>query len=553
MSFINERVQPEGLTFDDVLLVPAYSEVLPREVNIQTRFSRNIKLNIPIVSAAMDTVTEAPLAIALAREGGIGVIHKNMSIAEQAAQVRRVKRAENGMIYDPVTISKENTVGDALNLMRENKIGGIPVVDDDNILIGIVTNRDLRFQRDMMRRIEEVMTPGDRLITTHSTELSHASEVLLNSKIEKLPVVDDKGHLVGLITYKDITKVQDHPNACKDAKGRLRVAAGVGITPDALERVKALVAEDVDAVVLDSAHGHSMNIVNKLKEIKAAYPSLDVVVGNIATGGAARYLIENGADGVKVGIGPGSICTTRIIAGVGVPQLTAIYDVACVARESGVPVIADGGLRYSGDLVKALAAGGDCVMIGSMFSGRDDHLQRPQVQELPRHGLDRRHEGRVGRPLFPEGLRRQHQQARSRRHRRARAVQGLPFRDGLPAHRRRPFGHGLLRREGHRDAQAGPVHPHHGFGHAGEPSARRSHHERGAQLFERTVDGTPGFEIRLVDSGGGVRTVRRMADHPPSGAAYAGPCGGVGLSSPARVGGLSKFWKVIERLIWKKS
>ena len=315
MSFINERVQPEGLTFDDVLLIPAYSEVLPREVSVQTRFSRNIKLNIPIVSAAMDTVTEAPMAIALAREGGIGVIHKNMSIAEQAAHVRRVKRAENGMIYDPVTISKDHTVGDALNLMKENKIGGIPVVDADRKLIGIVTNRDLRFQRDMSRRIEEVMTPGDRLITTHSSELSNASEVLLNCKIEKLPVVDDEGHLVGLITYKDITKVQDHPNACKDAKGRLRVAAGVGITPDALDRVKALVEEDVDAVVLDSAHGHSMNIVNKLKEIKAAYPSLDVV---------------------------------------------------------GVPVIADGGLRYSGDIVKALAAGGDCVMIGSMFAGTEE-------------------------------------------------------------------------------------------------------------------------------------------------------------------------------------
>ena len=366
MSFINERVQPEGLTFDDVLLIPAYSEVLPREVNVQTRFSRNIKLNIPIVSAAMDTVTEAPLAIALAREGGIGVIHKNMSIAEQAAQVRKVKRAENGMIYDPVTISKENTVGDALNLMKENKIGGIPVVDSDRKLIGIVTNRDLRFQRDMSRRIEEVMTPGDRLVTTHNPELSHAQEILLNSKIEKLPVVDDAGRLVGLITYKDITKVQDHPNACKDAKGRLRVAAGVGVTPD------AMVAEDVDAVVLDSAHGHSANIVSMLKRIKEVYPSLDVVVGNIATGGAARYLIENGADGVKVGIGPGSICTTRIIAGVGVPQLTAIYDVACVARESGVPVIADGGLRYSGDLVKALAAGGDCVMIGSMFAGTEE-------------------------------------------------------------------------------------------------------------------------------------------------------------------------------------
>ena len=372
MSFINERVQPEGLTFDDVLLIPAYSEVLPREVNVQTRFSRNISLNIPIVSAAMDTVTEAPLAIALAREGGIGVIHKNMTIAEQAAQVRKVKRAENGMIYDPVTISKDHTVGDALNLMKENKIGGIPVVDADRMLIGIVTNRDLRFQRDMSRRIEEVMTPGDRLVTTHNPELAHAQEILLNSKIEKLPVVDDAGRLVGLITYKDITKVQDHPNACKDAKGRLRVAAGVGITEDAMDRVAALVAEDVDAVVLDSAHGHSANIVSMLKRIKEVYPSLDVVVGNIATGGAARYLIENGADGVKGGIGPGSICTTRIIAGVGVPQLTAIYDVACVARESGVPVIADGGLRYSGDLVKALAAGGDCVMIGSMFAGTEE-------------------------------------------------------------------------------------------------------------------------------------------------------------------------------------
>lgn len=372
MSFINERVQPEGLTFDDVLLIPAYSEVLPREVSVQTRFSRNIKLNIPIVSAAMDTVTEAPMAIALAREGGIGVIHKNMSIAEQAAHVRRVKRAENGMIYDPVTISKDHTVGDALNLMKENKIGGIPVVDADRKLIGIVTNRDLRFQRDMSRRIEEVMTPGDRLITTHSSELSNASEVLLNCKIEKLPVVDDEGHLVGLITYKDITKVQDHPNACKDAKGRLRVAAGVGITPDALDRVKALVEEDVDAVVLDSAHGHSMNIVNKLKEIKAAYPSLDVVVGNIATAGAARFLIENGADGIKVGIGPGSICTTRVIAGVGVPQLSAIYAAASATKDTGVPVIADGGLRYSGDIVKALAAGGDCVMIGSMFAGTEE-------------------------------------------------------------------------------------------------------------------------------------------------------------------------------------
>ena len=370
MSFLEDKIQTEGLTFDDVLLIPAYSEVLPREVSIASRFSRNVQINTPIASAAMDTVTEAEMAIAIARAGGIGVIHKNMTIAEQAAQVRKVKRAENGMIYDPVTISKENTVGDALNLMKENKIGGIPVVDSDRMLIGIVTNRDLRFQRDMSRRIEEVMTPGDRLITTRNPELEHASEILLNSKIEKLPVVDDAGRLVGLITYKDITKVQDHPNACKDAKGRLRVAAGVGITPDALDRVRALVAEDVDAVVLDSAHGHSIAMVRKLREIKAEFPSLDVVAGNVATAGAAMFLIENGADGVKVGIGPGSICTTRIIAGVGVPQLSAIFDAASAAAASGVPIIADGGLRYSGDLVKALAAGGDCVMIGSTVRRR---------------------------------------------------------------------------------------------------------------------------------------------------------------------------------------
>lgn len=319
----------------------------------------------------MDTVTEAPLAIALAREGGIGVIHKNMSIAEQAAHVRRVKRAESGMIYDPITISKDHTVGDALALMHENKIGGIPVVDADNKLIGIVTNRDLRFQPDSERPIEQVMT-RERIVTTHNTELKNAAEVLLQNKIEKLPVVDDEGHLIGLITYRDITKLQDNPNACKDAKGRLRVAAGIGITPDAMDRVAALVAEDVDAVVLDSAHGHSKGVVTLLRRIKESYPALDVVVGNIATAEAARYLVDNGADGIKVGIGPGSICTTRIIAGVGVPQLSAIYDAATVARAAGIPVIADGGLRYSGDIVKALAAGGDSVMIGSMFAGVEE-------------------------------------------------------------------------------------------------------------------------------------------------------------------------------------
>ena len=371
MSFIDERVQSIGLTFDDVLLVPAYSEVLPRTVSTETYFSRNIKLNIPIVSAAMDTVTEAPLAIALAREGGIGVIHKNMTIAEQAAHVRRVKRAENGMIYDPITITKDQTVGDALQLMHDNKIGGIPVIDAQNTLIGIVTNRDLRFQRDMSRRIEEVMTK-ENIITTHSTELEKASEILLRNKIEKLPVVDDHGKLIGLITYKDITKVQDHPNACKDSKGRLRVAAGIGVTADAVERVRALITESVDAVVIDSSHGHSKNVVNTLKRVKSEFPELDVVVGNIATAEAARYLVEAGADGIKVGIGPGSICTTRIIAGCGVPQLSAIYDAAHAIKGSGIPVIADGGLRYSGDCVKALAAGGDSVMIGSMFAGTEE-------------------------------------------------------------------------------------------------------------------------------------------------------------------------------------
>ena len=371
MSFINERVLPTGLTFDDVLLVPAYSEVLPREVSTVGRFSRNIQLNIPIVSAAMDTVTEATLAIALAREGGIGVVHKNMSIAEQAAHVRRVKRAESGMIYDPVTIKRDNTVGDALQIMQENKIGGIPVVDDEGMLIGIVTNRDLRFQSDMARPIDEVMTK-ENIVTTHFTDLKSAAEVLLKNKIEKLPVVDENGKLIGLITYRDITKLKDNPNACKDAKGRLRVAAGIGITPDAMERVAALVAEEVDAVVLDSAHGHTKGVVDLLRKIKSTYPTLDVVVGNIATAEAAKYLIENGADGIKVGIGPGSICTTRIIAGVGVPQLSAIYDASTEAKKAGVPIIADGGLRYSGDIVKALAAGGNCVMVGSMFAGTEE-------------------------------------------------------------------------------------------------------------------------------------------------------------------------------------
>ncbi len=371
MSFISDRVRQEGLTFDDVLLVPAYSEVLPREVSLKCRFSRHISLNIPVVSAAMDTVTESEMAIAIAREGGIGVIHKNMSIEEQAAQVRRTKRAENGLIYDPVTISPDKTVGDALQLMHDNHIGGIPVIDADRVLVGIVTNRDLRFQTDMSKPVSEVMTCKD-IITISDTSHDNVISVLEKHRIEKLPIVDKDGKLVGLVTYKDITKERDYPNACKDGKGRLRVAAGVGITANLMERVDALVAEDVDAIVLDSAHGHSLNVIRHLKMIKDKYPALDVIVGNVATYEAARDLVEAGADGIKVGIGPGSICTTRVVAGVGVPQLTAIYDCSSAVKGTDVPIIADGGLRYSGDIVKALAAGGDCVMCGSMFAGTEE-------------------------------------------------------------------------------------------------------------------------------------------------------------------------------------
>ena len=359
------------MTFDDVLLVPAYSEVTPNMVDVKTRFSRNITLNIPIVSAAMDTVTEASMAIAMARQGGIGVIHKNMSVENQALQVRKVKRAESGMIFDPVTITAEQTVGDALRMMQENHIGGIPVVDEVKHLVGIVTNRDLRFQTNEALPISEVMTK-ENIVTTTNPNLSEASDILLRHKIEKLPVVDKDNKLVGLITYRDITKIKDYPQACKDSKGRLRVAGGVGVTSDTLNRVEALVKAGVDAVVIDTAHGHSANVVNTLRAVKTAFPSIDVLVGNIATSEAADYLIANGADGIKVGIGPGSICTTRIVAGVGVPQLTAIFNCAKVASKHGIPVIGDGGLRYSGDVVKAIAAGADCVMMGSMLAGTEE-------------------------------------------------------------------------------------------------------------------------------------------------------------------------------------
>jgi IMP dehydrogenase len=395
--------------------------VLPREVTLTTRFSRNIVLNVPLISAAMDTVTEAQLAIAIAREGGIGVIHKNMSIAEQARQVHAVKRAENGMIYDPVTIKRGSTVSDALAIMEEYHIGGIPVVDDAKKLVGIVTNRDLRFERNLQRPIDEVMTKDNIITTSQTTDLEEAAQILQEHKIEKLPVVDSDGRLVGLVTYKDITKAKDKPMACKDSRGRLRVAAGVGVTPDSMQRVDALVEAGVDAIVIDTAHGHSKGVIGVLRAVKEKYPELDVVVGNIATGDAARYLVENGADGVKVGIGPGSICTTRIIAGVGVPQLSAIYDVAKALEGTDVPLIADGGIRYSGDIVKALAAGAHSVMLGGMLAGVDEtpgdtiiyngrkykaYRGMGSLEAMERGSSDRYFQGNVkdAKKLVPEGI-----------------------------------------------------------------------------------------------------------------------------------------------------
>ena len=372
MSLKNLTQIQEGLTYDDVLLVPAYSEVLPRDVRLKSFFTRNIELNTPIVTAAMDTVTEANMAIAIAQQGGIGVVHKNMTIEEQAKNVRKVKRSESGMIIDPITLHKSAVVNDALLLMKENSIGGIPVVDDAQKLIGIVTNRDLRFEKNIQRPIVEVMTSENLITTLESISLSKAEVILQENRIEKLPVIDAENRLIGLITYRDIIKVKEHPISCKDSLGRLRVAAAVGVTDDTIARVEKLVEAGVDAIVIDTAHGHTKGVVTKLKEVKIKFPKLDVVVGNIASAEAAKYLVEAGADAVKVGIGPGSICTTRIIAGVGVPQLTAVNDVANAIAGAGVPLIADGGIRYTGDIVKALAAGADSVMLGSMFAGVEE-------------------------------------------------------------------------------------------------------------------------------------------------------------------------------------
>lgn len=362
----------EGLTFDDVLLVPAYSEVLPSNVNLMSSFSRNIQINSPIVSAAMDTVTDSSMAIAISREGGIGVVHKNMSIREQAKHVKQVKRAENAMIINPVTIDINAKVGDAIKIMADYNIGGIPVVDDENHLKGILTSRDLRFQTDFQKPVKEVMTSENLITTEQSIELDHAKEIFKRYRIEKLPVVDKNYKLVGLITFKDITKAADCPNSCKDEKGRLRVAAAVGIAGDTMSRIAALVEADVDALVIDTAHGHTKGVIEVLKRAKAEFPNVDMVVGNIATAEAAQMLVKYGADAVKVGIGPGSICTTRVIAGVGVPQLSAIYNVAQALKGTNVPLIADGGIRYSGDIVKAIAAGASSIMVGGLLAGTEE-------------------------------------------------------------------------------------------------------------------------------------------------------------------------------------
>ncbi|HEX4875124.1 MAG TPA: IMP dehydrogenase [Chitinophagaceae bacterium] len=368
----SQRFFGEGLTFDDVLLMPGYSQVLPRDVNIKTKLTKNITLNVPLLSAAMDTVTEASLATALAREGGLGILHKNMSIEKQAEQVRKVKRSESGLIIDPVTLQADATIGDALRLMRENKIGGIPIIDKTGKLVGILTNRDLRFEDDPKRKVSEVMTKENLYTAPEGTDLKKAEQLFKKTKVEKLPIVNKQGKLTGLFTYSDILKLKSHPNAVKDSFGRLLVGAGVGITKDLLDRVAALQNVGVDIIALDSAHGHSKGVITALKSVKKNFKNIEVIAGNIGTAAGAKALAEAGADAIKVGIGPGSICTTRIVAGAGVPQLTAVMEAAAELKQKGIPLIADGGIRYTGDMVKALAAGANCVMMGSIFAGTEE-------------------------------------------------------------------------------------------------------------------------------------------------------------------------------------
>lgn len=369
---LSSKIVEEAITFDDVLLIPSYSEILPSQVNLKTQLTKRIQLNIPIVSAAMDTVTESGLAIALAREGGLGFIHKNMPIDQQAVEVNKVKRSENGMISNPITLSRNHTLQDALMLMREYKISGLPVIEEDDTLVGIITNRDIKYQSDLNQKVEDVMSKEHIITSSKNTSLEQAKQILLNNRIEKLPIIDDHNKLIGLITIKDIDNLLEYPNSCKDSEGRLRVGAGVGVGDDTLERVEALVKAGVDIIAVDSAHGHSINVLNKIREIRAYFPDLDIVGGNIVTAQAAKDLIEAGANSLKVGVGPGSICTTRVVAGVGVPQLSAIYNVYEYANQHQIPVIADGGIKLSGDIVKAISSGASCVMLGSLFAGTDE-------------------------------------------------------------------------------------------------------------------------------------------------------------------------------------
>ena len=467
-KFVNREI-PEGLTFDDVLLVPAHSDVLPRDVDVTTNFTTDIKLHTPIVSAAMDTVTEADLAIAMARAGGIGVIHKNMTIEQQCEQVRHVKRAENGMIYDPVTISPDANVGNALAMMKKHHIGGIPVVEANGFLIGIVTNRDLRFQEDMQLPISEVMTKENLVTAPKGITLADATKILQHSKVEKLPVVDNDGKLVGLITYKDLMKIKDNPIASKDSKGRLLVAAAAGIKSDTLDRIGLLIDAGADAVVLDTAHGHSEGVLRMIKKACDAYKDFQIIAGNVATAAGAKALADAGVKAVKVGIGPGSICTTRIIAGIGVPQLTAVMEAAYALKGTGVPVIADGGIRYSGDIVKALPIscrrcqhhhGRLPARRNGGIPRRDNHHERPPLQVLPRNGIPRSDGARLEGQVFPgHGVR--HQEARTRRNRGPGALQGDRLRGCLSACRRTQGRNGLLRSAYCRGTQERPVRAHH--------------------------------------------------------------------------------------------
>ena len=491
-SALPEKFAREGLTFDDVLLVPASSSVLPNDVSTATRLTRTVALEVPVVSAAMDTVTEARMAIALAREGGLGIVHRNLSIADQAAQIDQVKRSESGMISDPMTLPASALVADALELMERYHVSGVPITDDDGRLVGILTNRDLRFERDTAQPVSALMTSRGLVTAPVGTTLAEAERLLHRHRIEKLPVVDVDGVLKGLITVKDISKRIEFPRSTKDPRGRLRVGAAVGVGPDAHERAAALVAAGVDVLVVDTAHGHSRGVIEMVARIKDIAGDVEVVAGNIATGEAAEALIDAGADSVKVGIGPGTICTTRIVAGVGVPQITAIHDVVEVTSRHGVPVIADGGIKSSGDIAKALAAGADTVMLGSMLAGTDEapgdvvfaHGERFKEYRAMGSLGAMRARGLLEGSLLP-GRRRGRRQARSRGHRGARPVQGRAERSPVPARWRAARGDGLLRCADDRRDEAGAVRPHHGCRAPRVASARRRDHQGRAQLPAR--------------------------------------------------------------------